>query len=252
MKQFLKMSYLDFKGHMGPFCLEEFLSLETLYPFLTMAFYCLLAGYAYQTSDVSEWVIGNSFLLCTTTCVFTLGIAFTGERSNGRIRSIVTSPVSKVLIVFEKGFFPCLVCIVTTFAGFLAGAAVFQISLAHVNWLVYFAILFVAMMFVSTFGLMTDQMHLILNTLSYIILIFTGANFPVSQLPAAGRAVSWILPLTRSIRAAKLMMQSGELSQIGSLMTQEAVLAVIYIVLAGGMVHHVERKAVQSGTLELF
>ena len=259
MKQFLKMSYLDFKGHMGPFCIEEFLTLQTLYPFLSMAFYCLLAGYAYHTSDLTEWVIGNSFLLSTTTCIFTLGGAFTGERMTGRIRSIISSPSSKTMVVLEKGFFPCLVCVATTLIGFLAGAAVFGVSLKQVNWGLYILILICAMagacslgLFVSTFGLLTDQMHLILNTFSFIFMMFTGANFPVKQLPLAGRVFSQMLPLTRSIRAAKLLFQQAQTSKILALIGQEVLLAAVYFILASLMIRYAELKAVQKGTLDLF
>ena len=60
--QFLRMSWLNFKGQRAAFNIEEFILLETLYPFFTLVFYCVMAGYAYQTTNLTDWVLGNAFL----------------------------------------------------------------------------------------------------------------------------------------------------------------------------------------------
>ena len=60
---FMHMAWLNFKGQRAAFNLEEFLLLETAYPFFTLIFYCVLASYAYGTTNIIDWVIGNSFLL---------------------------------------------------------------------------------------------------------------------------------------------------------------------------------------------
>ena len=48
-------------------------------------------------------------------------------------------------------------------------------------------------LFLSVFGLISDSMYFILNIVSYLLMIFTGAEFPVQQLPFAGRIIcaSW-------------------------------------------------------------
>lgn len=259
MKSFLKMSYLDFKGHLGPFQVEEFITLNTMYPFLSLVFYCLLASFAFQTNDLTQWVIGNSYLLCTNVCIFSLGSSFYGERSYGRIRSIICSPISKLQIILQKGFFPCLVCMLTTTLGFLAGGLLFRLPFHKINFWMYFLILLFAMMgacslglFLGTIGLLTDQMHLILNTMSFIILIFTGSNFPVNQLPIWGRIISQILPLTRSIESAKMIFTGYDGNRLIELLVGEFIVGVVYLLLARVMVYYAERKAIKKGTLELF
>jgi len=102
---FLHMSWLNFKGQRAAFHFEEFILLDTAYPFLTLVFYCVMAGFAYGTADVTDWVIGNAFMLCTNTCLFSLGTCFVGERYYGRIRSIIVGKISKFEIVLQKGFF---------------------------------------------------------------------------------------------------------------------------------------------------
>lgn len=259
MKSFFKMSYLDFKGHLGPFQLEEFLSLNALYPFLTLTFYCLLAKYAYQTQDLTQWVIGNAYLLCTNICIFSLGISFYGERSNGRIRSIICAPFSKLRFMIQKSLFPCMVCVVTTMIGFLAGGVLFQIPFENIHWGIFVIILITAMMgacalglFIGTFGLLTDQMHLVLNTMSFVLLIFTGSNFPVSQLPFWGKIISQLLPLSRSIEAVKLLLSNDVNHKLFEYLIGEFFVCICYFILAAAMVYFSERMAMKRGTIELF
>ena len=256
---FLHMAWLNFKGQRAAFNLEEFLLLETAYPFITLMFHCVLAGYAYGTTDLTDWVIGNAFLLCTNICVFSLGSSFRAERAYGRIRSIMVGKTSKIEIVLQKGFFSGLVSMVTTFVGFAAGCLVFGISIQDISWgtmlLCFMGAMFSAMGFglvLSVFGLMSHQMHLILNLMEYVLLIFTGSNFPVSQLPDALQIVSYALPLTRSIQAARGVASGMGWSEVLSLLGGEIIVGIVYVLLAAGLVKYAERVAIKDGTLELF
>lgn len=256
---FLQMAWLNFKGQRAAFNLEEFLLMETAYPFLTLMFHCVMASYAYDTTNLTDWVIGNAFLLCTNICVFSLGSSFRAERAYGRIRSIMTGKTSKIEIVLQKGFFSGLVSLGTTFVGFAAGCFVFGISWNGIPWgnmLLCFAVaMFAAMGFglvLSVFGLLSHQMHLILNLMEYVLLIFTGSNFPVAQLPDALQIISYALPLTRSIAAARGIVNGMEWGRILELLGGEILVGIAYVLLAAALVKWAERKAVRNGTLELF
>lgn len=159
-----------------------------------MIFYCLLASYCFRTNDLSRWVVGNAFLMCTNTCVFGLGGVFTGERYNGRLRSIVAAPCAKLPLVLASGVFPALLASVAVAAGLALGGLLFGVDFSGLDRGRAALTILCAMvsascfgLFISVFGLLTDSIHMVLNVTSYLLLIFTGAEFPVSQLPAAGR-----------------------------------------------------------------
>lgn len=256
---FLHMAWLNFKGQRAAFNLEEFLLLETAYPFMTLMFHCVMAGYAYDTTNLTDWVIGNAFLLCTNICVFSLGSSFRAERAYGRIRSIMVGKTSKIEIVLQKGFFSGLVSLGTTFVGFAAGCFVFGISWGGIPWgrmlLCFVIAMFAAMGFgllLSVFGLLSHQMHLILNLMEYVLLIFSGSNFPIEQLPEVVQVVSYALPLTRSIAAARGIVSGLEWSTVLGLLGGEIVVGIAYVILAAGLVKFAEREAIRKGTLELF
>lgn len=259
IRRFIEQSWLCFKGQKAQFQWEEFLLLDALYPFTTLAFYCVVAGYSFGTMDVTDWVIGNAFLLCVNTCLFSLGNSFVGERYYGRIRSMIVSPASRIGMILEKGFFVSLEAAITTFAGFMAGCMVFRVSLEHVSLGYIFLLILLSTiaavgfgLFLVVFGLVTDQMHFVLNVVNYVLLIFTGAEFPVSQLPLAGQVLSQALPLTRSIAAAKLLFAGGSAGDVFILMFGELLLAVVYFVSGAGILRIVEKLAVKKAALEIF
>ena len=256
---FLHMAWLNFKGQRAAFHLEEFLLLETAYPFLTLMFHCVMAGYAFDTANLTDWVIGNAFLLCTNICVFSLGSSFRAERAYGRIRSIMVGKTSKIEIVLQKGFFSGLVSLGTTFVGFMVGCIVFQVALGEMPWggilLCFLTAMFAAMGFglvLSVFGLMSHQMHLILNLMEYVLLIFTGSNFPIAQLPKVFQGISYALPLTRSIEAAQGIVAGVDVERVVRLLGGEILVGIFYIGLAAALVKYAERIAIKEGTLELF
>ena len=256
---FLHMAWLNFKGQRAAFNFEEFVLLDTAYPFLTLVFYCVMAGFAYGATDVTDWVIGNAFMLCTNTCLFSLGTCFVGERYYGRIRSIIVGKTSKFEIVLQKGFFAAVVSVLTTLTGFALGCLVFGIGLSEIPWGSLVLVLIIAMfavmglgMFLSVLGLISHQIHMISNVMWYVLLIFTGTNFPVSQLPEAVQVVSYFLPMTRSIAAARALVAGANMSQVGELLFGEIAVAVFYLVIAAFVVKQAERTAIKNGTLELF
>ena len=94
-------------------------------------------------------------------------------------------------------------------------------------------------------------MHLILNVVRYLLMIFTGAEFPVSQLPLAGRVLSQLMPLTKAIAAMNLLFEAEQASY-WTLILAELATGVFYALLARAMFGFAERSAQRSGRFDLF
>lgn len=258
IKRFFSQALLYHKGRTAAFSLEEFLLFDSGYPLLTMVFYCLLASYSFHTSNLSHWVVGNSFLLCTNTCIFTLGGIFTGERYNGRLRTIIASPCSKLTVILASGIYPALQSIVTVALGFVIGGIIFGVDFSNLNFGLVLLTVICAMvsatsfgLFIAIFGLISDSMHLILNIISYLLMIFTGAEFPISQLPVAAQFLSRILPMTHALRAMNLLFEADNgnfWSQLGI----ELFIAGCYIIAAWAIFEIVEYIARRRGLFDIY
>ena len=120
----------------------------------------------------------------------------------------------KLPLILANGLYPALFAICASVCGFIVGSCVFGVDFSGVNLGLAALAILCAMgsaacfgLFLSVFGLISDSMHLVLNVVSYLLMIFTGAEFPVSQLPLIGRIISQLMPLTKSISAMNLLFQ---------------------------------------------
>jgi len=259
VRRFFHQAWLYFKGSNAAFCFEEFTLLQLAYPLLTLIFYVVLASYSFNTIELTHWVVGNSFLLCVNITLFTLGQSFANERHYGRLRSIIASPMNKLATVLQKAVFPMLATIVTVFAGFLAGSLIFNVPLHDVDIGLLLAAIAVSMfaaaglgLLLAALSLLTDTIHLMLNTMNYILLIFCGANFPVAQLPAFGRALSQALPLTRGIRAANMLFVGLDMGLFLRTVAGEFAVGALYFLATFWVIKYAERAAIKKATLEMF
>ena len=258
LTNFFEIAFLYHKGRRAAFRTEEFILLQIGYPLVTLLFYCLIASYSFKTADLTRWVVGNSFLLCTNTCIFGLGGMFATERYFGRLRSIIASPYPKLTLIIASGLFPIIFAIGSTIIGLIFGTLVFGIDLSNMNLVMVMLIIIIAMLsatsfglFISLFGLISDSMHLILNIVNYVLLIFTGAQFPVSQLPLLGRIISQALPLTKSIQAMNLLFEATT-QTVWYLIFGEIITAFIYILLAQLLFSFAVNQARKAGNFDLY
>lgn len=258
LRRFFDQAYLYHKGRRAAFKAEEFIFHQLGYPLVTLIFYCLIASYSFRTTNLTSWVIGNAFLLCTNACIFGLGNIFVGERYYGRLRSIIASPCAKLPLILANGLFPALFAVCASVCGFLMGAWVFGVDFSGVDLGLAALTIFCAMasaacfgLFLSVFGLMNDSMHLILNVVSYLMMIFTGAEFPVAQLPPVGQAVAQLMPLTKAIAAMNALFEPGQRS-FWLLLLAELATGAAYALLARAVFGFAERSARRSGRFDMF
>jgi len=259
VRRFFHQAWLYHKGQNAAFSFEEFTLFQFAYPLLTLIFYVVLASYSFKTTELTHWVVGNSFLLCVNITLFSLGTAFAGERHYGRLRSIIASPTNKLATVLQKAVFPMVIAIVTVFVGFLAGSLIFSVPFTSINLGLLLVVIVVSMfaaagfgLLLAAFSLLTDSMHLILNTVCYVLMIFCGANFPIAQLPAWGRALSQVLPLTRGISAAKLLFDGFDTSVFVRLLAGEFLIGALLFLASFWVIKFAERLAIKRASLEMF
>jgi ABC-2 type transport system permease protein len=90
------------------------------------------------------------------------------------------------------------------------------------------------------------------NFVYFLLLIFSGANVQLSQMPAWVQAISYWLPLTRGIAAARLLVVGASLSEVSWLLLGELGIGLLYGVLGYVLFSAFEVVAKRRGTLEVF
>ncbi len=83
-------------------------------------------------------------------------------------------------------------------------------------------------------------------------MLFSGANLPLEKIPLWIQAVSNVLPLTRGIRAARLLVASAPLGDVLPLLMGELAVGCAYALLGFAVFQWFEMQAKRRGTLEAF
>ena len=259
MRRFCSQVWLHAKVNQAAIDWAEFLAFRVGISMLTLIFYVLIARYTTGEMYLTRWVVGNAFVLCTYECIHVVGTSFSAERFNGRLRFMVASPTSKLLILMYTGSWAVFSSFLTISAAFAAAALIFNVSFSGFNAAAFvisigvtaFACIGLGLL-MGVFALITDSMYLILNAAAMLVMIFSGANFPVAQLPVPFQWVSQIFPVSRGISAANLYFNKPMDLSFWKLIAGEVSLGIIYFLASFLLIKTIERIAIKKATLELF
>jgi ABC-2 type transport system permease protein len=100
-------------------------------------------------------------------------------------------------------------------------------------------------------SLVTRNVMFVNNVVFFLLFLFSGANLRIETLPAWMQAISQIIPLTRGIAAARLVISGSSLSDVAHLIGIETLIGLIYALLGFGMFQWFEIQAKRRGTLEV-
>ena len=260
VNRFLRHSLLSYKALYGFYDFYSYLLIKIVNPILQLIFFCLLAKYAHGAdSDLTPWILGNAFLLCTTNAFFGIGTVLANERQFGTLKMIMVSPTNKFLAFFAKSTVHLFDGLFSVVIGLLVGMLFFHLNLNHVNLGLLFLSIFVGMfavsgmgLFISSFGLVLRDVSLVLNTGSIVLFALSGSNFSIEQLPVFIQKISYLLPLTRSIRAARLIVKGQSGVSISSLLLQEVLVGVVYILIGYSALHIMDRISRKRASLDVY
>jgi ABC-2 type transport system permease protein len=88
------------------------------------------------------------------------------------------------------------------------------------------------------------------NVFFGFLLIFTGANVPLADLPGWMRAVSDFIPFTHSIEAARRLVDGDSMSSVLSLVGVELVIGAAYAVAGYFLLRFFENQGRRHATLD--
>ncbi|MCD2257440.1 ABC transporter permease [Lactobacillus sp. CC-MHH1034] len=248
------LSWLPFKSENSISSFKEYFLLEVVSPIFNLSFFVLIASFTRPNSDLNTWVIGNSFLLSANLSLFRVGSIMVKERYNGRLETLIASPSSTFRFILANTIFPVIVSTITTIFGLQISSYFFSqsIHLSFSLFLIIISSMFSSVcfgLFLSNLAFITDSLNFLLNLFYYILLMFSGANFPISQLPHYLRFINDIIPLSHGITSAKLYLSN---SNFKYQLFLELLVGIFYLNLTIFFSFFLEKKARQIGKLGSF
>jgi ABC-2 type transport system permease protein len=184
-------------------------------------------------------------------------LAISDERQWGTLSYVLGSPAPRSPIFMGRAFYYILDGFVTALLGFVIVTGIFGLDFSKVNFfLIIVCSLLVAVtscglgFLFGSISLVTRDGWMILSTFLSFLYILVGVNFPVASLPFVLQKISWGLPLTRGIMAARLVMNGAGWSSISSLISGEVLVGLIYIMIGYLFFIFLENRSMHSGTLD--
>jgi ABC-2 type transport system permease protein len=89
------------------------------------------------------------------------------------------------------------------------------------------------------------------NIMFGLLLIFTGANVPIAELPGWMQAISNVIPLTHGIEAARILADGGSLASIDHLLADELLIGLVYGLAGYSLIRFFEWQSRVHATLEV-
>ena len=149
--------------------------------------------------------------------------------------------------------------IVTVLFGLGITVVVFGLDLRHANlWLLGLCVLLISLttaglgLLFGSLGLIMRDAIAISNVVYYLLLVLCGINFPISRLPGLVQVVSYGLPLTRGVQAARQAAAGASITQVGGLLVGELLVGVLYALCGYVLFRWLESHARRGGLQDAF
>ena len=233
-----------------------YISGKVVFPIAQMLFFLLLGKLA-GTQDPLYIVIGHILLLPATNGVAGVAMTISGERDFRTLLYLIASPASRAPLFLGRSLVHILDGLVSTIAALILGVIFFHIDLSHANLsLMALCMLLVTVtscgigLVMGSWSLRSREAWTLTTMISILLYMLSGVNFPVSVLPKFLQAISYSLPLTRGIEAARLALSGANWAAIQPLFIGELTIGLIYIAIGYAMFLWFEKLSLVDGQIE--
>ncbi len=249
-------------GRMTYRALFYWLTPQIYVPSLLMApiFQILLFAYIGRSAGLESdefYVVGNALQYCAIPCLFAMTQMIGGERYQNTLSAILVSPARRIPLFFGRAL-PVVAngAFVSAFS-LAAGTAILgvDIPLSAVPALVL--VIIVAAFSCTGLGLMNAAVSLrvrenavLSNVIFGFLLIFTGANVPLSELPGWMSTMSQGLPFTHAIKAARELTDGASLGSVADLVGAELLIGLCYAAAGYALLRLMEAQSRRHASLE--
>lgn len=225
-----------------------------------MAFFFLLALAVYRENALAEaqyTVIGNAVQSMSFAAVFAVANITSQDKWQGTLENLIVTPANRMALFIGRASFQIFMSAIITVAAFVYARYLFGISFASANYLsLGVAIVLTSVMMIS-FGLLISSIGLFMRTAMIVANIFlfltmlvSGVNFPVSALPQWLQVVSWSIPMTYGVEAAREAIAGSTVFSLGTVFFEEFIDGLVVLFVGYLLLKGFERLARKSGRLE--
>ena len=226
------------------------------YPFFSMLLFVFMGKFVGLT-DPFYIVTGNILLLPALNGVSGVAMTIDYEKQFGALSYLLGSPAPRAPLFLGRALFHILDGFATVAVGLPIAFLIFRFDITQINiGLLLFCMLLISMttsgvgFMLGSISLVSRDGWMITSTLAVGLYILVGVNFPVDLLPAFLKMVSYSLPMTRGIMAARLVLNGAGWDSIAYLVYGEMAVGLVYTLVGYGLFRLLESRSLVSGSLD--
>jgi ABC-2 type transport system permease protein len=257
LRLFWESAWLSYVGLFNWLRPAAYLASKIIMPLAQILFFSFIGMFASGSRNVSFFVIGNSVQILAVSAIFGVTMSVGGERWSGTLPYLFGTPANRMVLFVGRAFMHILDGMLGVLFALGWGVILFGLDLSHTSPLAFALTLLITTISTSGLGLLMGCLSLtvvdvmfINNTVYFGLLIFCGANVPLSAMPAWMRTISFLLPLTRGLEAARRVIAGDPLAQVAPLLAGEILVGLVYILCGYLFFRWFELRARRLGTLE--
>lgn len=234
---------------------SKYVIVKLLEPLAQLSFFAVLGTYAGR--EVEYYVVGNAVRAASLSGLFGSFAVIANERRGGTLQALVAAPLPLPLGLAARSILQGLDGLTSISVAFIFGWYAFGVDFGAVDW--PYLILALATssysvgalgLILASVGLVSADVNVLMNVVYGGLLLLTGVNFPVSDLPWLLQSVASFLPLTHGVAAVRIAM-TGDTSGVLSLVGREALLGIAYLGIGILALSALEAMARRRGTLDI-
>jgi ABC-2 type transport system permease protein len=235
-----------------------YLATKVVTPLFQILFFTFLGMYATGQGNADFYIIGNAVQVSALSGVYGVSISISGDRWEGTLPYLFGTPANRLTLFVGRAFMHIIDGAFGVVIGLMWGVLLLNLNLSQTNpSILALTVIITAFstsgmgLLLGCLGLITRNVMFINNTVYFLLLIFSGANIPLTSLPTWMQNISSVLPLTRGIASAREIIAGGSFQTVAPLLRDEFILGVVYTLLGYTLFRWFEIQAKRRGTLEV-
>jgi ABC-2 type transport system permease protein len=228
---------------------------------VTPIFQILLFVYIGRAAGVQSdefFVIGNAIQYASIPCIFSMTHAIAGERFQQTLAYLLVSPAGRLPLFLGRALPVILNSIFVAAFALLVSGLILRIDIPVSAWPAILLVIAVAAFACTGLGLITAAVGLrvretaVLNNIIFgLLLIFTGANVPLEEMPGWMEAIGRSVPLTHAIEAAREIADGASLGDVSGLLGTEFAIGVVYTFVGYQALRYMEYSSRKRASIQI-
>ena len=258
LRLFYQGAVLSYRALFRWFRPTTYLASKIVMPLAQMIFFICIGSFG-GAASADFFIIGNAMQIAAVSGIYGVTMSIGGDRWDGTLAYLFGSPANRLVLFFGRSLIHIFDGMVGVAIAFTWGIVLFGLRFSPDRLgLLAVAVLTVVFstsglgLLMGCIGLITRNVMFVNNTVYFLLLLFSGANVPLANLPGWIRGISSFLPLTHGIAAARMIIGgSGGPREVGTLLMQEVLVGLLYLAIGYALFRNFEVKAKKKGTLEV-